>query len=254
MSVGHRGQKFIGNESLAKALLTRVRTSSFLYPTSSKFQKAEAFLRRSGNQFLDIYQSLNCRDHIEPSLSITPVSPPGAVDHRHLVPPLPRTLVEEPFGAGARAEALRYSRPEYSGVGHKAPKKFQRTNAETHESRHIGSAQTFVMLTSTPPHAVVLSCFPFSSDYPKAFRLDTRVSKRPSFPPSREKKVECLYPRSCQFNVCAESAGVSKCERWESSPRILSLCGEFSVLCPARGSWVHRNSGTRHAHSLAQPN
>jgi len=60
-----------------------------------------------------------------------PVSPPAVVGH--LVPPLPRILVEKPFGVGSRVEVLRDRTPKYSGDRRGALKNFWRKNAKTHE-------------------------------------------------------------------------------------------------------------------------
>jgi len=47
-------------------------------------------------------------------------------------------------------------------------------------------------------YVAVSSCFPFSSDCPKAFRLDTWASKRPSFPLSVRKPTKRLE----RLNIC----------------------------------------------------
>jgi len=96
----------------------------------------------------------------------------------------------------------------------------------------------FLPYLPAPIYVAVLSCLPFSSDYPKAFRLDTWASKRPPFRLSVRKptkRLEHLHAGSCQFNACAKFAGVSKCELWESSLRLLPHCGEFSVLFSSPG-------------------
>jgi hypothetical protein len=78
------------------------------FSMSTKSQQAEGFLRRSGNQPLDIYQYLE-DDGSNRTLPFhhtpQPISPPGAVDYSCL--PYLRTLVEKLFGIGARAEAPR---------------------------------------------------------------------------------------------------------------------------------------------------
>jgi len=66
-------------------------------------------------------------------------------------------------------------------------------------------SQAFVSLVRcffpAPLYTVVLSCPPFSIDYPKAFRLDTRISKWPSFPPSREKTNEKTRMLICRVSL-----------------------------------------------------
>ena len=62
-----------------------------------------------------------------------PVSPPGTDDY--FVSSLLRTFVEELLVVSARVEVPRYrKRARYDANGHKTPKDFWRTNAETHES------------------------------------------------------------------------------------------------------------------------
>ena len=76
-------------------------------------------------------------------------------------------------------------------------------------SKFPAPSQAFASLVRcffpAPLYLIISPYFPFSGDYQKASRLDTWISKRPSFRLSVRKQtesLECLYAGPCRLNVC----------------------------------------------------